>query len=381
MYSGSPRKTPNHAGFVGLIAIVASFVANAQVPTDSTGPAPAADAPVAAPVVTPVPDPVPAAPTSAAAVAGPVATTTAVVKTRQKAAYWGSALTYGHQATAYTFSQSAEGHYNPTWSHALSIAPQWHFNSQLFVRGRVALAQEFTASDTTRSRNEVELSDITLDIGAIGYTEKFTKIRIGGDLRFAFPTSKASIFATRILGVGPSLNVSRIFDIRSGLALSYAGRYTHRFHRFTTPMYLASPLFACADRTDLDCRILNNGGRRNAHSDLTHGPSISFAPLETVAIAAAYQFSHQWLYKLPDADVSTSSKADVPNRHYSNFDLSVSWQIFKPVGLTFGASTFGGQLSSFGTYEVPFFNRNTTLYLDASFDIEAAVSGLFGEST
>lgn len=338
MCSDHPLWTPNRAGLVGVIAIIASFVANAEAPQVTTE-----------------------------------------VKAKAKPAYRGSALSYGHQATATSFSRSAEPYYNPTWSHSLGLAPEWHFTDQLFTRAHLTLSQELTASDSTTRRNEVELSDLTLDLGVSGLTVPVAKIKIAGDFRVAFPTSRASRFATRLLAIGPALNLSRTFELRSGLTLAYAGRYSYRFHRFTTPQFDGIPNESC-NRLDRECQVLGFGGRRNAHSEVTHGPTISFAPHERVSIAATFLLTHQFLYRLPAAEVSVET-VDVGRRDYTSFDVSVAWQVFKPAGLTLGSSTFSPQLDPSGKRYFPLFNRNTTLYLDASFDLEAAVSGLLGEST
>ncbi len=341
MSSWHPLRTTNRAGLVGLIAIVASFVAQAQV----------------------------------------VQTTTTAVETKAKPKYRGSALTYGHQATAYTFDRGAEPHYNPTWSHRLGIAPEWHFNDLLFVRARLYLAQEFTPSESTTRRNEVEFSDLALEGGLTGWTEKHSKIHVGADLRIAFPTSKTSRAATRLLAIGPGLSVSRAFPF--GFTVAYGGRYSYRFHRYTTAQN-ESPSIACGNPLAAECAEFITTGKRNAHSDLTHGPSIAFNPIEKLSINATFLLTHLWLYPLSAAPAELgpiAAAVDTPVRSYTTFDLSVTWQLFRPIALTVGALTFSPQINTSGTRYFPLFNRNTTLYLDASFDIEAAVSGLFGEST
>lgn len=341
MYPRHSRRTPNHVGLVGLIAIVASFVAHAEVLETSTA-----------------------------------------VKTKPKPSFRGSALTYGHQATAYTFDRAAEPQYNPTWSHRLGIAPEWHFNDQLFVRGSLFLAQEFTASDSTNHKNEVELSDLAFAVGASGWTEPFTKIRISGDVRVALPTSKTSIAATRLLALGPGLTVSRVLPL--GITLAYGARYSYRFHRYTTGQNLGPSITDCGNPLAAECAEFTATGRRNAHSDLTHGPAIAFSPIEKLSVNAGFQLTHLWLYPLSatPAELGVIAPAnDVPMRSYTNFDLSISWQLFRPIGITVGASTFSPQLNTYGTRYFPLFNRNTTLYLDLGFDVEAAVSGLLGEST
>lgn len=345
MYSGNTLWAPNRVGLVWVIAIGASFVAAAAEP-----------APVA---------------TASTAAAEPA--------TPPRPAFRGSALTYGHLATAYTFDRAAEPHYNPTWSHHLGIAPEWHFNDQLFVRGALSLSQEFTASDSTSRLNEVELSDLALAVGVTGFKEKVTGLKLGGSLQVAFPTSKASHAQTRLLALGPSLTLSRTFALRSGLTLAYSGRYSYRFHKFTTAQRDAPAIVGCGDPGAAECADFIGFGRRNAHSDLTHGPTVTFAPIDAVTVAASYAMTTQWLYPVAKSDAVTDATPFVSNRYYTDFDLSVSWQIFRPVGIALGASTSSPQLNTFGTRYFPLFNRNTVLYLDIALDVEAAVTGIFGD--
>ncbi len=377
-------RSQNRAGFVGLLAIVASFVAHAEGPQAPAATVPPAPVEASAESVT-QPAPTKVVPTQAPT-ATPSATASTSVVPKAQPGFRGSSLSYGHQATAYTFDRAAEPMYNPTWSQRLRIAPEWHFNDLLFVRGRLSLAQEFTASDSTRRRNEVELSDLAFEFGVTGLTIPVAKILVGADLRIAFPTSKTSRSQTRLLSLAPGISLSR--SLGFGLTVGYGGRFSYRFHRFTTSQN-ESPAIACADPLSLEClgqrnQDVLNKGVRNAHSDLTHGPKIAFSPFEKLSINAGFQLSHQWLYPLSPTPAELPAIApavDTPVDNYTSFDLSVTWQLVKPIGITFGASTFSPQLNTSGTRYFPLFNRNTTLYLDLSFDIEAATSGLFGEST
>lgn len=337
MYSGNTLWAPNRARLVVAIAIGASFVAAAQTPA-------------------------------------PAATAAATAETKTGPSFRGSALTYGHTATAYTFDRSAEPFYNPTESHHLGIAPEFHFNDQFFVRGAVTLTQELTTPDSTW-RYEVQLSDIALAVGATGYTEKHTGLKLGGSFQVVLPTSKTSHAQTRLLALGPALTLSRTFPVLAGLTLAYSGRYSYRFHKFTTAQFDATGIQGCGP----ECSDLISTGRRNAHSDLTHGPTITFAPIETVTLAASYAMTTQWLYPVAKDPSVTANGPFVSNRYYTDFDLSVSWQIFRPIGVSLGANTTSPQLNTYGTRYFPLFNRNTSLYLDLALDVEAAVSGILGD--
>ncbi len=64
-------------------------------------------------------------------------------------------------------------------------------------------------------------------------------------------------------------------------------------------------------------------------------------------------------------------------RNLVNFNLSASYQVTKPLGLTLSASTFGGQLGDNGQFVFPLFNRNTAISLDLAIDVEAALTSFF----
>ena len=141
-----------------------------------------------------------------------------VASTANKAPWRGTSVNYSHNLGVMTLAPGAEPFYNPTWSQRLGLMPEWHFGDLITLRGRFFLSQEFTESDSTRYRNEVELSDVWLDTVWSGVTEKNSRIRLGADLRVTLPTSKVSQAQTRILTLGPGVNVSqmrdpRIFDV------------------------------------------------------------------------------------------------------------------------------------------------------------------------
>jgi hypothetical protein len=401
---------------VVLTLVGVSFVANAQQPAGDPAPvvAPAAEA-LPAPAVAPdnsqapatdspaVVDvvPAPSAPPSTPApiAATPSSATTVAAKLevedRKPLAFRGSNITYSHSISALTLAPGAEPYYNPTYGHRLGLLPEWHFNDQLFIRGRLYLSQEFTTSDTTaRNDHEVELSDLWTDVGLTGYTEPKTGLHVATDVRFLLPTSKASQSQSRIVTVGPSLTLSRDFKILSGLSIAYTGRFTYRFNRFTTGSN-AGPQIINTDASLCSATVTNSPGaplesvsagcnRNNAANivnyDFVHGPNITFNPLEKLSFNAFFSWYHLFLYPQGSTPVELQGAQGIAAegtriRNASVFALSVSYQLFKPVSLTFGSFTLSGQPSkTTGQYVIPLFNRDTSLYLDATFDIEAAVS-------
>lgn len=308
-------------------------------------------------------------------------------KSAERPAWRGTSLSYSHNLGVMTLAPGADPFYNPTWSHRLGIFPEWHFGDQLTLRGRFYLSQEFTESDSTRYRNEVELSDVWLDTVWSGFTEKRSGVHLGADVRVTLPTSKASLAQSRLFTLGPAVNVSRRFDVLSGLTLVYTARFTYRFNRFATRQNQGPTIGACGDVRSLECIDFINTGVRNPQFDLLHGPVVSFSPHPKVDLSTSFLMQRAWLPPLaavpPELAASTQLDAgtDVASRDLLVYSLSVSYQAFKAVGFSFGAWTFSSQLGANGRYQFPLFNRNTTLYLDATFDLEGAVSSFRKEKS
>ncbi len=295
----------------------------------------------------------------------------------------GSELTYGPSASIYTFDQSAELHYNPTVGHRLGLLPEWHFNDLFFARGKLWLSQELTQSDSTTYKNEVELSDLWLDFGYAGWTEKVTGLKLSAEVRATLPTSKASQSINRIMTVGPMLSVSRKFNLLHGLTVGYSGRFTYRFNQYTTGQYSSVPIAnmatGCNGPSDPACSGLTTNGVRSTNYDITHGLAVSFEPIEKLSFDALIWYQHAFLYPLAPVPAQYQGAQGLAQtgpdvRNLAIFYLSASYQITKIIGLTLGAFTFTGEPDVNGRYINPFFNRYTSLYLEAGLDVEAVVS-------
>jgi hypothetical protein len=338
-----PKKVSNPVALVGLLTCAVSFVAAAEEAKPAATPQATAE--------------------------------TTAVKPPQKAFYRGSSLSYAHSLGVTTITgEPGYGFYdpNPTWSHRLELVPEFHVGDQFFARARLALEQEFTDVDAPTGNHEVMLSDLGVEAGVAGVTIPVVGIHVGGNVRFTFPTSKASQARTMVMTVGPALSLSRKFPLLSGLTVAYAGRYTYRFHRLTEGYVMTNE--GCIEAMQTTCREPMGV---NTHSDLTHGPALTFSPLDALTVATNFAISHRWQYA--PSQVDGLANQTNPSTFNTIFDLSVSYQLFRPVGLTLGASTFTPGLNAQGSNLFVLFNRNTTLYLDATVDIEAAVKGILGD--
>lgn len=366
-----------------FLLLAASFPAVAQdVPPDAA-PEPAADAATA---TTPSAEASPAEAAVTAPVATPISPSVpevtskpGVVESSKKGAPWrGSEVSYGHVASALSLRRDAEPLYNPIWYHQLSIRPEWHFGSQLFLRARFDLAQEFTLSDVTTHRNQLEWSDLSLDIGATGWEDPFAKVKFAGTLRLIGGLSRNSASETKVMSIGPGISVSRKLPVLKGLTVRYDARYTQRFHRFTTRQNAGATISAaCFDPGAIECAVLSQEPVRNIRADISHGPSLRFSPMDKVSLSAQFQMFRGWLYRLPpsalDAQVS-NPLPDTAVRDLWGFNVGVNYQVLPELDVEIGSNTFALQLAPDSTRRSPFFNRFTTVGLDVTLDVESLVS-------
>lgn len=294
----------------------------------------------------------------------------------EQSPYRGSSVSYGHAISVYNPTPETV-----TWSHRVSITPQWHFNDFFFVRGRLFISQELTLSDSTTYPHEFEVSDLWLDSVWTGYTEKVTGLRLAGDLRLSFPTSKYSQYATRIMTVGPSLNLSRNFNVLAGLSLSYGARFTWRFNRSATAENSGGRILCTQAAQSAEC-LDQSVGNRNIQADLFHGPTVSFSPHERLNLSATFLMQRGWLTPVSSvpaqyANVPALQQNNGTNvRDYWAFSVGVTYVPVDPLALTLGAFSYTTQLGADGQYLFPLFNRSTVVSLDATIDIEATVSSI-----
>jgi len=61
--------------------------------------------------------------------------------------------------------------------------------------------------------------------------------------------------------------------------------------------------------------------------------------------------------------------------------VEVGYQILPWLGVALGASTYNAQLSPDSSYEAPFFNRYTRVYLDINITVDQLVQAIRGRSS
>lgn len=309
-------------------------------------------------------------------------------KDEWKAPWRGTSLTYRNVATAISLNKDAELGYNPYYGMAFTIAPKWWIGDVFNASLALTLMRELTHSDYTTNEGETELSDFTLGLGASNFvTIPVLEIGISASLKFVAPTSKFSRAKTMIMAVKPGLALSRNFDVLSGINLNYAFGFTKTFHEYTTSQNV-EPSITYGVSTG-DYGSYQNTGVRNVSWGLANTFGLGIQFVEWLGISGSVTLLHSFLYDQDDADagyddaigeyIDSSSGVggtDEKVRYVMAYNVEISVNPIPALGIGIGAETANNQLAPDSTYQKPFFNRYTSIYLDLRLNFEGLVSQL-----
>jgi hypothetical protein len=308
-----------------------------------------------------------------------------------KAPWRGSTITYRNAVTALTLKKDADLTYNPYYEMSWSFHPQWWVGDVFNASLDFAISRELTEADETTYDDETMMSDITLTLAASKFvTIPVLEIGVSANVALIGPVSKASHAKTMLFGLRPGLSLSRNFDVLAGINLGYSFAISKYFYEATTAQNEEAAISNCA--TTGGCEEYQNTGLRNASWGLSNVFSLSIAFIEQLSLDASFGIKHSFLYEQSrrDADntwtdstgteydqMSGWNPGDDTNIRYAMvYGLGLTVTPIQALGISLGAETGNPQLKADATYERPFFNRNTVVYLDLTLDVDGLVQQL-----
>jgi hypothetical protein len=187
--------------------------------------------------------------------------------------------------------------YNAAWVMALSLRPRWYLSSDVSLRARQDLELEVTDSDSTARARQPLLADTRFEIVHSNIAE-LEGVRLGAGFRVTLPTSLASQAYDKILGLGPTLSISRLFDsVLQGLELALASTYAYTIALSDTATIAAGdspgyPYRGAGGLLELG-DIPSTGSARTEHAG-TIGLSATLAIIEN--LSASTSFTWWWTH-------------------------------------------------------------------------------------
>jgi len=280
-------------------------------------------------------------------------------------------------ASAVSLARDAEPTWNPTWVAALGLTARYAATERIWLRGSLAIARELTQSDSTTYADETMLGDASLAAGTTLWRAPTLGLQLGGDLQVGLPTSKAS--QARSLLASPSLGASLAWS-RSRLSASFASRVTRLLHSYTTAGYVKPWLAGCADLAS-GCDRFSHSGVRNAMWRFSNSLAVGWQPAAWLGFAASAGVGNDLLYDLSTARTADgvavmASAADPGHRAIMVYGLNATLTVHPALRVGLGAETANSQLAPNSTYQRPFFNRYTDLYIDLQVSPDVLLSSL-----
>ncbi|MFH1529975.1 MAG: hypothetical protein ABIK09_04465 [Pseudomonadota bacterium] len=298
-----------------------------------------------------------------------------VSSSAELAPWRGTKLIYRNVATAFSFDKGAELTYNPYYAMAFQVSPRWWFGRIFWVGADAGISREITDSDTTTMSGEVLWDDTLVRAGASSfYRIPGVGIEFSGGLDLIAPTSKLSQARSVYLGLRPSLGVSRTFPVLKGLTLFYSLQGTKFFNEYTTSSRKSPLIPGCSGGA---CDPYLNSGLRNPEWRMTNLGGISMEFTDWIGLSASAGLVMDFVYTQESQDpaVSFQPQEGQDDRRYTMvYEVEVHTRPMPSLGIAVGASTVNPQLKANSTYEDPFINRYTTLYIDLTFHVDGLVS-------
>lgn len=287
----------------------------------------------------------------------------------------GSSVTLHNEVSGHTFNPAADLTYNPYWSMSLLFNAQWWFTDIFYVRAALGLSREMTNADDTTDQGETWLNDLSIRAAANRfYTIPVVDIDLTAYLTLKAPTSKYSQARSLLLAVTPTIQLSRRIKLLKGMNLSYRFSAQKSFHQYTTAQRDVPLISGCASTVN-GCSEYFNTGSRNTSWRLSHSALVSQQFTDWLAASISFGVVTDFLYEsVSDPSVSHSPMAPQDQRYLLNSNIDLTFTPIKSMSISVGASSYHSQLDASSSYQTPFFNRYTTVYLDLGLDIAGLIS-------
>jgi len=302
------------------------------------------------------------------------------VGSAEKSPWAGSSLTYTNAVRAMALDEGSELTHNPYYAMSLGVVAQWNITDIFYLHGRMSLTRELTNSDVTTDDGETWLSDLTFRLGASQfYTIPVAGIYFSGLIDIITPTSPTAKARTLEAGLAPALGIGRYWDVLGGIHISYRFQATRYFYEYTTSQR-ELPLIGGCDSSQGGCASHENLGLRNAEWRLGHTFALSIGFTKWMGIRASGSLYTDYLFdEVTSERVSYEPQVDQDQRFVVSTDLALTFRPVAALGIAIGAATTNAQLDTDSSFETPFFNKNTVVYLDLTLDIDGLVSQIRGQ--
>ncbi len=270
-----------------------------------------------------------------------------------------------------TFDRAYEQTYNPTHTLALVSAPRFSLTDKLQLRmWQYTTLEPFTQSDSNTYKGETTLSDTSVTLAYKAYRNEALGLGVNVGAMVGLPTSKGSIYKHTRMTPGLDLGLSWSKGIFSVATVT---RGSYIWTESTTALLNNFPISGC-NIGDPSCAGLDQGSSRTAEFRFFNILVLAAQPLPRLGFSATMGVINDVLHPsdptsitnkgtglvIPVGVASTNSNM----RATMYWGLAADFKINDAWSLSAGTEVFNPQLKLNSTYESPFINRYTNVFLD-----------------
>lgn len=272
---------------------------------------------------------------------------------------------------------------NPTVATYAVFSPRFALSKDWQLRGRLGGNFEYTNSDVTTYRNELELTDTTVQLFYRGIPALGGKVKLMPFVSVIAPTSKASRARTMIFT--PTIGVQAAMPIEhflGGEALALASfNYGRPIYNQTTPTGLDERpyQFNCAGGNECGGQLSGTMNARDTFSTILIFAAtwwkLSPGTLMLLSNQIAYSPKATGLPTLPGVQEPTSARAS------SYFALWLDAEVADWVTPEIGYQQQRSLRAGDGGFGNPFFSnkQDQVLYIGANFQLDSLLKKVVGE--
>ncbi|MGE0790958.1 MAG: hypothetical protein AB7S26_35130 [Sandaracinaceae bacterium] len=293
-----------------------------------------------------------------------------------------SFFSYTNAVTVNTFAPGAQLSYDPTWFMYASVTPRFYLTDTTFLWLNQSASIELTDTNDGTYNREPLLSDTILDLRQVLSWEGFV---FQGQLRLAFPLSKASQAAQRIVQTGLGLTVARAFPELAGFTVAASFAYRRWWATSNVPM-TGSPYpgncFVVTPGGPPECQQAS--GQTSARDMLLAGLTLNVSPFSGFTVSASGFYFTTYGFELAPGSVPINGGGHTVEdesithwRPYTYFSLAVAYDVLPWLNLQLGVQNSGFVAPLYnpdGSVRSPF-TADTQVYLTTTIGLD----GLYNE--
>ncbi len=294
--------------------------------------------------------------------------TTTVEEKKEPPRWTGSEVSLRHGFNTIGFLRNLEPTYNPVFAQGISIDPRWRLNKKINLTAHLGIETELTDSDVSTYKRQPLLED-TFVTGAYSLPKLPGKIGGSVALRLTLPTSKDSLARTMWFALGPSVSLSRPFELTKNISLTAFASFRANvaFHSFQELTFDHPAIAACDAGGSEPCNQFDHSGSRSPFATLNETIGVDIGLPYRLSGQVVVQLVQSWLYDLVDDPRVMTSPNNVNWRYVNVYLIELGWEPIKHVKASGGFQTVNPQLAPDSTYYPPFFNRYTEVFLKGAY--------------